>query len=121
MAEAIRIEGLAQLERAFRACSDDLRRDLQKELNEAGKIVAEDARSRLARYSARSSMGIRSRIKRRTEVVVEQRRRRTTGQRGDWWALQMTRALLPARAAKRKDVVERLDRMLDNIADGNGL
>jgi hypothetical protein len=120
VADAIRIEGLRELERAFRASEDDLRRELQRELNEAGKIVAEDARGRLARYSARSAGGIRSRIKRRTEVVVEQRRRRTTGRRPDWGSFQMREVLIPARSARIREVEQRLENMLDRIGRANG-
>ena len=120
MSDVIRIEGLDALDRTWRVIDDDLRRELQKEMQDAARIVSEDARSRLSRYNARSAMGIRARIERRTMAVVEQRRARTTGKRGDWGALQMRKALVPARAVRRSEVIARLDRMLGRLAGEHG-
>ena len=46
----------------------------------------------------RSAAGFRSRVKGFGRVMVEQRRRKTTGLRGDYGALQMQQALIPARS-----------------------
>src|SRR3990167_1480361 len=98
----------------------ELKKDLNRELREAADIVAQDARPRLARYNARSAAGIRPRVRGGGLAVVEQRRGRVTGKRGDWGSLQMRKAFLPALASKRDQVEQRLEEMLDRLGDHNG-
>ncbi len=120
MAEAIRVEGLRDLERALRRADKESAKELRRELREAGKVVSAEARSRFASVDARSAMGIRPRVRAGATVTVEQSRRRTTGQRPDFGALQMRRALLPALAAKEDEVFDRVEAALDRVARKEG-
>lgn len=116
----IRVKGLKELDRAFGRMAKDLRTELRQELTAAGRIVSDDARSRFAGTDARSAMGMRPRIRGGARVVVEQRRRKTTGQHPEFGALQMRRAFLPALASKRGEVERRLERMVDQLGNDNG-
>ena len=116
----IRVRGLRELERGLKKMGSDLPKEIDRELKEAAQIVAEEARARFAGISPRSAAGFRPRIKGFGSVFVEQSRRRTTGTRGDYGALQMKRALLPALGSKQGEVIERLDRMLGRLGGEHG-
>lgn len=115
----VRVEGARQLERALRATDRDTLKALRRELREAGKIVATDARSRLAKIDSKSAMGIRPRTRSGLTVYAEQTRRRVTGKRGDWGDKVMKRALLPAKASKRDEVKEAIDKALARATEQN--
>jgi hypothetical protein len=115
VAETVRVKGLNELMGAFRRAEGDLDKELRRELVALGKPVADDARGRLSAYSPRSAAGIRSRLRRGTTVVVEQRKGKTTGRRPDWGRFQMTRVLIPALRDHEGRITERLDDMLDRI------
>lgn len=119
-AEAVKVHGLRQLGRAFKAADADLTRELDRELLAVGQIVADDARRRFNAVDERSAAGFRPRLRGFGRLEVEQRRRRKTGKRPDYGALQMRRALLSARAANTERVVDSLDAMLDRIGRTNG-
>jgi hypothetical protein len=116
----VKVKGLRELDRAFKSMSADLRKELRHELGEAGRIVSDEARRLFAPYDARSAMGIRHRLKGGTEVFVEQRKGKTTGQHPEFGDFQMRKALLPARARKRAEVVDRIDRMLARLGGEHG-
>lgn len=119
----VRVDGLDDLVRAFGKISKDLRREVQRELSDAAKIVATEARAKISGLappgSPRTVGGVRPRVRGST-AFVEQRLGKTTGKRGDWGAIQMRRAFLPSLDEKQDEVVERLDRMLDRLAGKNG-
>jgi len=117
---AIRVEGLRQLERALKASDKDAAKGLRKELREAAKVVALDARGKFAGTDGYSAMGIRPRVRAGLVAVAEQSRKRVTGKRPDYGSLQMRRALVPALWDNRKEVERRVENMLDKVADGNG-
>lgn len=100
--------------------SGGLSKEVDKELKEAAKIVSDDAKPRLARYSANSATGIRPRVKGFGRAYVEQSRRRTTGKRPDFGALQMRKAFLPALSAKEGEVVDHIDKMLGRLGGDYG-
>ena len=116
----VRVDGLRELERAFRACGGDLKRQLNSELNAVGNIVRDDERAYLSGIGASSKSigGIRTRLRGST-VAVEQRYPTITGQRGDWGARIMS-SLVTARAKRRPDTERRLEQMLGNIGRRNG-
>ena len=116
----VRVRGLRELQRDFKKMGGGLNKDIDRELREAGQIVADDARSRFSGISASSAAGFRPRTRGFGRVVVEQRKGRTTGRRGDYGALQMRRALLPALGAKQDEVVKALDQMLGRLGGENG-
>jgi hypothetical protein len=116
----VRVRGLRELQRDFKKMGGGLNKDIDRELRQAGQIVADEARSRFAGISAASAAGFRPRTRGFGRVVVEQRKGRTTGLRGDYGALQMRRALLPALGAKQDEVVKALDQMLGHLGGENG-
>jgi hypothetical protein len=113
--EVVRVEGVRELDQALRLMDADLRRELRRELTNVGKIVSEDARSRLGAFSARSAAGIRPRLRSAAEITIEQRKGKTTGAHPEWGAFQMRKVLLPARESKRSEVLEALEDMLTRI------
>lgn len=117
---AIRVEGLRELERALKASDKDAAKGLRKELREAAKVVALDARGKFAGVDGYSAMGIRPRVRAGLVAVAEQSRKRTTGKHPDYGALQMRTALVPALWDKRPEVEKRIEKMLDTVGRDNG-
>lgn len=115
-AVTVRVKGLTELNRALKRYDRDLQKQFDRQLLEAGKVVSDDARGRLAVASPYSAAGIRPRVRGFGRVVVEQSRRRTTGMRPDWGVHVMERALLPAVDDKQEEVVAHLEVMLDGLA-----
>jgi hypothetical protein len=111
----VRVEGLDQLVRDFRKLEGGLAKEVRDELGEAGKIVAVDARARFEGIQPRSAASMRMRLRGAATVVVEQRRGKTTGKRGDFGSLQMRRAFVPALESKSPEVVRHLEQMLDRL------
>lgn len=114
-AGTVRVHGLDQLVRDFRKLEGGLAQEVRKELGEAGKIVALDARSRFEGIQPRSAASIRQRLRGAATVVVEQRKGKTTGKRADFGRLQMARAFLPALESKSGEVTRNLEQMLDRL------
>lgn len=117
---AVKIEGLRELERALRASDKDAAKGLRKELREAAKVVAMDARGKLSPYSGYSAMGLRPRVRAGLVAVAEQSRKRTTGQHPEFGSLIMRRALVPALWENRDEIDRRMESMLDNVGRDNG-
>lgn len=113
----VRVEGLRELHAALKRAEGDLDKGLRDELKEIGQVVADESRSRFSHVSPRSAAGFKPRVRGSGRVDVAQSLRRTTGKRGDYGAHQMRRALIPALDAKEGEIVRRLDRMLDHVAD----
>lgn len=120
MAGTVYVRGLDRLVRDFRKLESTLPKEVRSELNEAGKIVAADARSRFSSIQPRSAASMRHRMRGPARVVAEQRRGTVTGQRPDFGRLQMARAFLPALDAKASEVERRVERMLDRLSNDNG-
>jgi hypothetical protein len=119
VAGAIRVKGLRELNRALKNAEGDLGKDLRKELKSAAEIVAEDARSKFTGISPESAASMQPRV-RAGGAVVEQRKRRTTGQHPQFGRLQMERAFIPALTEKTPEVVRKLEDMIDDIGRKNG-
>lgn len=93
----------------------------KEELRKGGEIVRGDAVQRFSKYSAISAEGFKVRVRAGGLVRVEQSKRKTTGRRPDFGALQMTRALLPARDAKQEEVAAGLEAGLGALFLRRGL
>lgn len=106
--------GLKELQRACAQVEHNTKTAFRQALRDAGEIVRVDAAGRFARYDARSAATLRTGVT-VGRVRVYQARRKTTGRRGDYGALQMTRALLPALQTRAGLVVQRMGRALDEI------
>ena len=119
----VRVQGLRELDRALKQSDAGLRKMMRADLKEAARPVSDEAQQRLGRIraSARTTSGIRPRVRSAGVVVVEQSRRKTTGKRGDWGAYQMRAILIPALAARTGEVVHRLETMLDRLHGRAGL
>jgi hypothetical protein len=115
----VRVKGQKELVRALGKIDKNLKREVQQGLSEAATVVASDARSRFANVDVGSAAGFRPRV-RGASAFVGQRKRRTTGKRGDYGALQMRRALIPALESKQEEVVGKLDRMLGRLGGEAG-
>lgn len=113
------MKGLRELERGLRETDKDTAKALRKELREAGKVVALEARRRHAFVSPRSAMGIRPRVRSGLVVYAEQSRRRTTGQHPEFGVVVMEGALLPAKEAKTPEVKEMVERAIANATESN--
>lgn len=110
----VRTTGIRELQRAARQAGGEAPKLLRARLKKVGDVVKTDAVERLAPLSERSASGFRVYVRQRG-VSVEQSRRRTTGQRGDWGALQMRRILIPSLLENEDDVRDEADRALDDI------
>lgn len=101
----IRYEGLRDVLLAFRELDREAYAAVSEGLHEVGEVVREDATRRFDKYDRKSAAGFEARVRPGAEsaVIVGQKLRKTTGLRPDWGALQVTRALLPARTAKLEE------------------
>lgn len=120
MADEIRLVGFRELVRACDAMGGELKSLLRDELRKAGEIVRDDARRRFSAIDVGSAFGFGVSVRRAGIVSVEQRRRRVTGKRGDYGALQMRRALMPAVEAKRGEVEKEVEELLDYLGRRHG-
>jgi hypothetical protein len=111
----VKVEGLKQLDRALKQTDKEAAKGLRKELREAAKVVAMDARQKFMGVDGRSAMGIRPRVRSGLVAVAEQSRKRTTGKRPDYGALQMRSALMPALRENQDEVIRRVDDMLERL------
>src|SRR6476646_12125190 len=97
-AAPIQYEGLRELARALKVIQPEILPELRKDLREVGYVVRDDARARFKPYSEYSAMGFRVGVSLLSPsaayVTISQRRKRVTGKRPDWGALQITKALL---------------------------
>lgn len=112
----VHVNGLRELVRAANRTSREARKEIKDALRDVGEVVRADADDRFSTYDERSASGFRVRVRERG-VSVEQSRRRVTGLRPDYGALQMRRALIPAGEENEQEIDERMGEALDNIAD----
>jgi hypothetical protein len=113
---AIRVHGLREFQRALAKADPELRKQVRDTFKDVGDIVAREGRARFVDIDVGSASGFRPVVRQRG-VAVEQRRRRTTGRRGDYGALQMRRALIPALQANEERIVDEFEKALDKVAD----
>lgn len=116
---SLHYEGLRELAQALRDTDRDLLNQLKDELEKVGEVVRIDAVGRFTKGVARSvsiqqtaanfETRVRAGGQAKELVVVAQRLAKTTGKRPDYGALQMTRALLPARDAKIGEAAQILE------------
>lgn len=122
-AGAVRVEGLRGLNRALRKAGSDLQKELVAALKDAGEPVRRRA-ERLAQSEIRNigegwhemKVGTRTAL----VYVAPRRRRRGGSPRPVFGRLLMNEALIPALDQEEGEVIQRLDRMLDELgADFN--
>jgi hypothetical protein len=122
-ASAIRVEGLRELDRAFKNVSKDLQKGLRKELRD----VAEPVRA-LAETKAVSEIShigpswsrMRVGFARGTVYVAPKSRRRGGEPRPNLAGALMDRAMQPALDEVAPEIVTRVEAMLDRVGIENG-
>lgn len=112
----VRVRGLREFNRAVRLAGPDSRRELRHAFVEVGEAVRREASERFRPIDADSAAAyvVRSRAR---GIAVESRKRKTTGTRPDFGALQMRKALLPAASAEEHETERRLERAFDRVGD----
>jgi hypothetical protein len=114
--EVLKVTGYRELLRACQRAERSSRAEVRRSLKTVGEIVRADAAEDFSQFSAKSAAGFKVRVRQRG-VAVEQSLRKTTGKHPEWGALQMTKALLPARARDEAKVEAEFNRALDRVAD----
>lgn len=113
MAASIQYEGLRQIAQALKETDQAALRELTDDLGRVGGVVEREAVSLFDRIDARSAAGFDTRVRVNSSsmalVSVGQSKRKTTGLRPDYGALQVTEALLPARDRKIGEAVRILE------------
>jgi hypothetical protein len=115
-AETLRVKGYREFLAASDRAGKESKREVRGTFRKVGDIVRSDAERRFMQFDAHSAAGYRTRVRVRG-VSVEQSLRKTTGNRPDYGALQMTAALLPALERQEDAVVEAFEAALDQVAD----
>lgn len=119
--KVVRIDGLKELVLATGGYKTALAKEIRAELIVGAKLVATDARSRMTRIDAKSAMGLVPFARATgTSGVKQRKKKRLNPGRGDYGALQMRRALLPALWSKRPEVEKNVDSMLDRLGGKAG-
>lgn len=113
----IQTRGPREFIRAADAAGRDTKKVVRDRLRKVGDIVREDAQARFDQVDGgrRHKFGVS--VRRSGEVAVEERLRRTTGNRPDFGALQMRKGLIPAGDAKTREAEAEMERALDELAD----
>lgn len=113
----VKVSGLRQFITATDHADRATKKLVRDELRKAAEPVRAEAERLFSRFSPESASTYGISVRRVGTVTVEQRRRKTTGDRPDWGALQMREALLPALETEQDEVVSRLEAAVDRIAD----
>lgn len=112
----VRVRGLREFHRAVRLAGPDSRRELREAYGDVGEAVRASSERRFRPIDRESASAYVVRARARG-VAVESRKRKTTGKRPDFGALQMRRALLPAAMAEERDTERRLEKAFDRVGD----
>lgn len=94
----------------------DTKKQIRAAFRGVGNIVKVEAAHLFADRDQKSASGYRTVVRQRG-VSVEQSLRRVTGKRGDYGALQMREALLPAVDNKDRDIEQEFDDAMERLAD----
>lgn len=108
----LRVKGYREVNRALQRVDNGTRRAVLDGLKEAAGPVASDANRRLDRFQ-----GIGPVVARATSsgVFIRQSKRKKTGKRSDFGALQMRDGLIPAAESGEREMVDRVDNALGRL------
>ena len=112
----VKTSGLREFIRAADHAGPEVKAVVRGELRETGEAVRSRAAALFQKYDAGSAATFGVAV-RTTGVRVVQRKRKVTGIRPDYGALQMSRALLPAAAVELARTEVKLERAFDMIGD----
>lgn len=118
-ASTVRVYGAKETARAFRQIDRQLATDFGNELKNAAAPVVDATKSNEARWRGASIGTIRAK-RAGARVFVEQSARKVTGDRGDFGALQMRQALIPALDEKADEVFAEVEHVLNRYAAEGG-
>lgn len=106
------VKGYREVTRALQQTDKETRKYVLAGMKEAAGPMAGDANRRLDRYQ-----GVGPIVARATNsgVFIRQSRRKVTGKRADFGALQMLKGLIPAAEDGERDLVERVDDALGRL------
>jgi hypothetical protein len=114
--DALRVEGYREFMRALNRADKEVKGYVRAALKDVGEAVRFEAALRFSVIDVRSAAGYKVSVSQRG-VSVYQSLPKTTGLRGDYGALQMRKALVPAAAANREKTEQKLEDALDRVAD----
>lgn len=114
MPAVVRTHGLREFIRAADRAGKETKKVVRDRLRKVGEVVREDAQARFDAVAPRAKFGVSVRQR---GVAVEERRRKTTGRRGDFGALQMRRGLVPAGEAKHQEAEAEMEAAAQELAD----
>lgn len=125
MAEVIRVKGLYELQRAFRAAGGDLSKDLRRELRILAtpvRVEAQALASREIRNIGRNWEGMRTGVSARVVYVAPKMRGTSVAarKRPNLAPLLLDRAMVPALERNRELVVVGIEQMLDRLIVRHG-
>jgi hypothetical protein len=121
--QTVRISGLPELNRAFKAVDADLPKELRKELKQVAEPVRVEAALRSQQFGARTSSGIKTVARSSGSVAVRQSRKKNADavrRRPNFGPLLMRTALEPALTHHEAEIVRGLEHILDRLADKHG-
>lgn len=112
----VRVEGLREVQRAFRKMSGELNPALRTALREAAWPVARTVREYEGKWTGASvkTIGPKTTL---MGASVTQRARKVTGRRPDFGALQMRQAFIPALEDHAEDIQHAAEHVLDVIVN----
>jgi len=114
----VRVYGVQEVNRAFRQVDRSLASEFGKDLKLAAEPVVRAAKAK-ERWQGASIGTIRAK-RAGARVYVEQSAKKVTGKRGDFGALQMRQALIPALDENAAEVFAEVDHVLNKYADHAG-
>jgi hypothetical protein len=116
---AVHVRGLRELDRSLGKVNRDAQKSVREGLKEAARPVVEAAKAKEGRWGGASIGTIGPRMVARG-VFVTQRARKVTGLRGDFGALQMRQAFIPALEENEEEIVREVEHAIDVLLLGAG-
>ena len=118
MDTTVRVYGVQEVNRAFRHVDRSLALEFGKDLKAAAAPVVAAAKAK-EKWQGASIGTIRAK-RAGARVYVEQSAKKVTGKRGDFGALQMRQALIPALDENAAEVFAGVEIVLDKYANSAG-
>ena len=115
-AATVRVRGYREFLAACNRAERDTKYWVRHTFRQVGAVVQRDATAKFSAYDVKSALGYRTVVRQRG-VSVEQKYRKTTGQRPNFGSLQMERALIPALVENESETVRRMEHAIDTVAD----
>jgi hypothetical protein len=114
--DTVRVEGYREFLRAVDRADQESKRLVRETFRAVGDAVRRQAVARFVSVDVGTAAGFQATITQKG-VAVYQTRQKVTGKRGDYGALQMRKALVPARASQREETERAFERAMDIVAD----